>query len=1646
MKKNKYYKLSLNKANIGVNLLNLRLSLEHLDVFEESGIIPFSVTHTFSNDLESIGYGKGFNINLNQQLKRLDDGTYKHIDSLNNETIFKEKYYYSDGMERIYKKEDGSNILKSDISIEDDGTLTYMGKRVFVDCISDNGLKIKTSYEGFKNSNEFELRDEEIANLDLQINNYKQSLYSLKQNKLSLENEISYDYKKMLEYQKLVEEKSNLLNETNYGQQINLKYYNTTLNTYKNNYYNLTKKELKNTFGVNKAANRCYTSEDKEKYMYSDSDGERAEKFSQMGQYHVLKQGDDYSNLNNYVNQYDNKFEENFTLYQKWAAYYGEEFNKKVDEVTQQINDITILMENQNLRDQGALLDAQHELYSAQQMYQIHKNSQLIESNESKELLEDLNNKLLEVITNEIDLYEKIVKQLEYKFNEYVKQAPVNFIVDEQINYGFNKYGKLSMIFDNFGNQIVIMYNSYDNIEYVIDNNSRRISFEYENNLLKTIKDMNNRATKFEYDEGLLVKITYSNGNEFELIYDDERLIKVIDEGIGYEFIYLDNVLSKINKLGISDKKAEVTFNIDVNETKAIDSKTGYISHYLYNNKDSLETEYVEDNGLIKAVAAYEYESEHCKFSVQTNESYENLVSNYSVDCTKLKGHISDYILSAFVNIDSVPVIDRRKTLLCDHAKDITDVEPHFDLVCNVSYDDGTDIFRGTFNYLIKHKQFLAIPVTLRENEDGIVIPNSITINLDCEGHSNSELMDLSFKQGSFTYQELDSRNNVKYIEKEEMVVNKIFNKEVVGYYTVKEKTNNYYDNSDLLISSIKEIKRCEYNNDGEFVTSINEFEETKYYYNSNNKLIRVEYPNGWVIENTYNDKGLLVSCEEFNKKNPGLNYYCGNTYNELGQRIEEIDSFEEKIKYNYFEGTNKVSRIIDQLGNISDYRYDYHTDDLISISSLDSSNSKTYENGLLKTLTSKDVTYSFEYNDYNEIKGVYINDLLYVRYEEEMVLGKIHKRIYYSNYGYENVYDVEDKLLFFNKIINEEVIPLVEYVYENNLLVKRKHLISNYEINYNYHNKQLLSVNTPDYELYNYNDIYNNIIEKLYDGINIDYKYEYIDKKLTKTKFNDELIEELSYDDLGRIKIIKNGNIKYSYEYLTKNSHTSNMISKETIVDNNKVYNNSYKYDKLGNIIKAKQFQNDITYEYDELNRIIRENNKELNKTFTYEYDSFGNILTKEEYEYTLGELIEKTSEISYNYDEGLLKTFDNSEVLYDNDGNIIKYKDNELSFELNKLKSFNSVEFKYDELGTRVKKINSNIIHDYIYDGENILQETISIYESFPQSIDGTPVGFEKDIIKYIYGSNGLIGFDIVKNNDTKRYFYKKNIFGDIVEIVDSNNLLVAKYLYDAWGNCEITLNVNNIANINPFRYRGYYYDVETQLYWVSSRYYSPELCRWISPDSIEYLEPESINGLNLYAYCGNDPINKYDPTGHFGIWALVAITVASMLIGGTAQLVSNAMAGKTGSELWRGVVGAAVGAGVNALALCLAMPTGVASLFIAAGASAIAQTGVDTLETVIRGEEVDGWQTVADLGINFVTTLAGNYLGGKMIPTNPGWFQPQKFLSVFTKSYGQKILLQTSIGAGLSGTVNFIRKNDWSKYKPIIPVPVLPLYPLF
>lgn len=81
---------------------------------------------------------------------------------------------------------------------------------------------------------------------------------------------------------------------------------------------------------------------------------------------------------------------------------------------------------------------------------------------------------------------------------------------------------------------------------------------------------------------------------------------------------------------------------------------------------------------------------------------------------------------------------------------------------------------------------------------------------------------------------------------------------------------------------------------------------------------------------------------------------------------------------------------------------------------------------------------------------------------------------------------------------------------------------------------------------------------------------------------------------------------------------------------------------------------------------------------------------------------------------------------------------------------------------------------------------------------------------------------------------------------------------------GQLKVLVDTDGIGTLNPFRYRSYYFDVETNLYYLQTRYYDPELGRFISADSIEYLDPETLGGLNLYAYCGNNPVMNIDKLG--------------------------------------------------------------------------------------------------------------------------------------------------------------------------------------
>ena len=146
---------------------------------------------------------------------------------------------------------------------------------------------------------------------------------------------------------------------------------------------------------------------------------------------------------------------------------------------------------------------------------------------------------------------------------------------------------------------------------------------------------------------------------------------------------------------------------------------------------------------------------------------------------------------------------------------------------------------------------------------------------------------------------------------------------------------------------------------------------------------------------------------------------------------------------------------------------------------------------------------------------------------------------------------------------------------------------------------------------------------------------------------------------------------------------------------------------------------------------------------------------------------------------------------------------------------------------------------------------------------------------------------------------YFYRKDAQANIVALLDNNGSVVVKYKYDAWGKCQTTVvdsSATTIAELNPFRYRSYYLDTETGFYFLKTRYYDPEIGRFMTIDDISYLDPESINGLNLYAYCLNNPVMMIDNSGcapAWWQWLLAGIAIAgaitiSVLTMGTATPV--------------------------------------------------------------------------------------------------------------------------------------------------------------
>ena len=240
----------------------------------------------------------------------------------------------------------------------------------------------------------------------------------------------------------------------------------------------------------------------------------------------------------------------------------------------------------------------------------------------------------------------------------------------------------------------------------------------------------------------------------------------------------------------------------------------------------------------------------------------------------------------------------------------------------------------------------------------------------------------------------------------------------------------------------------------------------------------------------------------------------------------------------------------------------------------------------------------------------------------------------------------------------------------------------------------------------------------------------------------------------------------------------------------------------------------------------------------------------------------------------------------------------------------------------------------------------------------------------IVYVYDSNGDIsGMEL----NGVSYYFRKNIMGDVTHIIDANKNIVGEYKYDAWGNHEILVNENGVAMQNPIRYRSYYYDIETGLYYLKSRYYDPETGRFVSPDDIEILEESMhfVNGLNLYTYCGNNPIMRTDEDGNkWWKWVVgVVVVVGAVAVTVTTLGVGGAIIAGAGA-----LVGGLVSGGLSV------MNAGIGESKMGAFLGGFVNGAVSTIGLAL-GVATGG---IGGLLIAGVTGFAGGYLGSRISQT--------------------------------------------------------------
>ena len=311
-----------------------------------------------------------------------------------------------------------------------------------------------------------------------------------------------------------------------------------------------------------------------------------------------------------------------------------------------------------------------------------------------------------------------------------------------------------------------------------------------------------------------------------------------------------------------------------------------------------------------------------------------------------------------------------------------------------------------------------------------------------------------------------------------------------------------------------------------------------------------------------------------------------------------------------------------------------------------------------------------------------------------------------------------------------------------------------------------------------------------------------------------------------------------------------------------NLIYGDNCHYDSNGRLVKILDSGSSTTtraiYGYDQQGQLTSATVG--GTSYTYTYDTAGNIQSK------------KVGSTTTNYTYGnsawrdLLTAYNGGSITYSG-GNPTKYYDGSTftwtqgrRLATAKVGSTN-ISYTYDIAGVRSSKTVGSTKYDF-----TTLSGLVTRQTGGGKTID------------FVYDENNQ---PLAMKYNNTLYYYVLNAQGDVVRIVNSSRNTVASYTYDPWG--KIISSSGTLADINPLRYRGYYYDSETGFYYLQSRYYDPEIGRFINADSYASTDATGLLSTNMFAYCENDPVNKSDPTGEV---APILIAMAGGAMVGLAE----------------------------------------------------------------------------------------------------------------------------------------------------------------